>query len=77
MKERQTGVVPVHLRDAHYGGAGKLGHVGYQYAHDFPNHYVEQQYLPDELQGTRFYEPGTLGYEQNIRAYFEQIGRKQ
>lgn len=77
VKERQTGVVPVHLRDAHYGGAGKLGHVGYQYAHDFPNHYVEQQYLPDELQGTRFYEPGTLGYEQNIRAYFEQIGRKQ
>ncbi|MDD6332686.1 MAG: replication-associated recombination protein A, partial [Clostridium sp.] len=45
VKERQTGVVPVHLRDAHYGGAGKLGHVGYQYAHDFPNHYVEQQYL--------------------------------
>lgn len=77
VKERQTGAVPVHLRDAHYGGAGKLGHVGYQYAHDFPNHYVEQQYLPDELQGTRFYEPGTLGYEQNIRAYFEQIGRKQ
>ena len=77
VKERQTGVVPVHLRDAHYGGAGKLGHLGYQYAHDFPNHYVEQQYLPDELQGTRFYEPGTLGYEQNIRAYFEQIGRKQ
>ena len=77
VKERQTGVVPVHLRDAHYGGAGKLGHVGYQYAHDFPYHYVEQQYLPDELQGTRFYEPGTLGYEQNIRAYFEQIGRKQ
>ncbi len=76
VKERQTGVVPVHLRDAHYGGAGKLGHVGYQYAHDFPNHYVEQQYLPDELQGTRFYEPGTLGYEQDIRDYFEKIGKK-
>lgn len=76
VKERQTGAVPVHLRDAHYGGAGKLGHVGYQYAHDFPNHYVEQQYLPDELQGTRFYEPGTLGYEQDIRDYFEKIGKK-
>ena len=76
VKERQTGAVPVHLRDAHYGGAGKLGHVGYQYAHDFPNHYVEQQYLPDELQGTRFYELGTLGYEQDIRDYFEKIGKK-
>lgn len=75
VKERQTGAVPVHLRDAHYGGARKLGHVGYQYAHDFPNHYVEQQYLPDELAGTRFYEPGTLGYEEIIRKHFEKLGK--
>ena len=75
VKERQTGAVPVHLRDAHYGGARKLGHVGYQYAHDYPNHYVKQQYLPDELAGTRFYEPGTLGYEEQIRAYFKKIGK--
>lgn len=75
VKEKQTGAVPVHLRDAHYGGARKLGHVGYQYAHDFPNHYVEQQYLPDELAGTRFYEPGTLGYEETIRKHFEILGK--
>ena len=75
VKERQTGAVPVHLRDAHYGGARKLGHVGYQYAHDYPNHYVQQQYLPDELVGTRFYEPGTLGYEEQIREYFKKIGK--
>lgn len=75
VKERQTGAVPVHLRDSHYGGAGKLGHVGYQYAHDYPNHYVEQQYLPEELTGTRFYMPGELGYEQQIRTYFQKIGK--
>lgn len=75
VKERQTGAVPVHLRDAHYGGAGKLGHVGYQYAHDYPDHYVEQQYLPDELVGTQFYRPGELGYEQKIREYFHKIGK--
>ena len=75
VKEKQTGAVPVHLRDAHYGGSKELGHVGYQYAHNFPNHYVNQQYLPDELVGTRFYEPGTLGYEEKIREYFQKIGK--
>ena len=75
VKEQQTGAVPVHLRDAHYGGARKLGHVGYQYAHDFPNHYVEQQYLPDELVGTKFYHPGKLGYEKQITDYFKLIGK--
>lgn len=73
VKERQTGAVPVHLRDAHYGGARKLGHTGYQYAHDYPNHYVEQQYLPDDLVGTQFYVPGELGYEQQIQSYFQKI----
>lgn len=65
--------VPIHLRDAHYGGAGKLGHVGYLYAHDYPNHYVRQQYLPDNMVGRKFYEPSENGYEKNIRAYFEMI----
>lgn len=80
VKKRQTGAVPVHLRDSHYSGAKELGHVGYQYAHDYPNHYVEQQYLPDDLAGTRFYVPGELGYEQQIRSYFQAIkgtGKKQ
>jgi putative ATPase len=73
VKNEQTGQVPVHLRDAHYGGARKLGHVGYKYAHDYPNHYVEQQYLPDELVGRRFYEPSDNGYEKNIKEYFNRI----
>ncbi|MCM1495615.1 MAG: replication-associated recombination protein A [Bacteroides sp.] len=77
VKERQTGAVPVHLRDTHYSGAGKLGHTGYQYAHDYPNHYVEQQYLPDDLVGTRFYVPGELGYEQQIQDYFQRIKKNR
>ena len=50
--------IPAHLQDAHYKGAAKLGHgTGYKYAHDYPNHYVEQQYLPYELTGKKYYEP--------------------
>lgn len=66
--------VPNHLKDAHYKSAGKLGHgTGYKYAHDYPNHYVEQQYLPDELVGRRFYVPSDNGYEKNINQYFDKI----
>lgn len=66
--------IPAHLQDAHYKSAGKLGHgVGYQYAHNFPNHYVEQQYLPDELVGRKFYRPTDNGYEKEIKKYFEKI----
>ena len=73
VKTKRTSV-PAHLQDAHYGGAGKLGHgIGYKYAHDYPNHYVEQQYLPTELQGERFYEPSDNGYERQIREYFRRI----
>lgn len=65
--------VPVHLRDAHYSGAAKLGNVGYKYAHDYPNHYVNQQYLPDQLVGEHFYEPGDNGYEREIKQWFKKI----
>lgn len=66
--------VPNHLKDAHYKSAGKLGHGdGYKYAHDYPDHYVKQQYLPDELVGRKFYMPSENGYEKNIREYFEKI----
>lgn len=62
-----TTTVPVHLQDKHYGGAEKLGHgVGYLYAHDYPEHYVKQQYLPDELVGRTFYHPSENGYEKQI-----------
>ena len=66
--------IPTHLQDAHYKSASKLGHgVGYQYAHAFPNHYVEQQYLPDELVGRAFYRPTKNGYEKTIQEYFKKI----
>lgn len=66
--------VPVHLKDAHYKGAAKLGHgAGYLYAHDYPNHYVRQQYLPDALINEHFYEPTRMGYEEKIREHMEMI----
>ena len=68
--------VPVHLQDAHYGGHDKLGHgIGYQYAHDYPHHYVEQQYLPDEIKGEKFYELSEQGYEKTLKEYMEFIRR--
>ncbi|MEZ3485711.1 MAG: replication-associated recombination protein A [Lachnospiraceae bacterium] len=71
--------VPAHLQDAHYKGAGKLGHgVGYKYAHDYPDHYVEQQYLPDEIKDASFYRPGENGYEKKIGEWMEYLsGRKR
>lgn len=74
VKNTITDPVPVHLQDAHYGGSSKLGHgVGYKYAHDYPNHYVKQQYLPDSLVGTRFYEPTDIGKEKEISEYLRFI----
>ena len=71
---RHKTTVPAHLQDAHYKGSQKLGHgVGYKYAHDYPGHYVKQQYLPDEIKDARFYEPGVLGYEKTIREYLEKL----
>ena len=66
--------VPSHLQDAHYKGSKQMGHgVGYLYAHDYPNHYVEQQYMPSELLGKKFYHPTENGYEKNIQEYFRKI----
>lgn len=75
--EERAYPVPAHLRDAHYKGASKLGHgEGYQYAHAFPGHYVEQEYLPEELSGRRFYEPGELGYEKKVQEYLSETSRR-
>ena len=72
VKTVQVKTVPPHLQDAHYRGASDLGRgTGYRYAHDYPGHYVRQQYLPDELVGRRFFEPGENGYEQEIKKYME------
>lgn len=67
VRHKEQGEVPKHLRDAHYGGAKQLGHgVGYRYAQDYPNGYVEQQYLPDTLVGETFYTPLERGCEGEI-----------
>ena len=74
VKETKTPPVPAHLQDAHYGAAEKLGHgVGYKYAHDYPNHYVKQQYMPDGLTDQVFYRPSDIGYEAKIQEYFKKI----
>jgi putative ATPase len=66
--------IPPHLQDAHYKSSAKLGRgIGYKYAHDYPNHYVEQQYLPYELTGKKFYEPSWNGYEAKIREHMKKI----
>ncbi len=70
--------IPAHLQDAHYKSAAKLGHgVGYQYSHDFPHHYVKQQYLPDEAKTERFYQLSEEGYEKELRKLRQHIGAEK
>jgi putative ATPase len=74
VKSNKTYPVPPYLQDAHYGGAANLGRgTGYKYAHLYPNHYVKQQYLPDEVVGTKFYKPSDMGYERNITEHLNKI----
>ncbi len=74
VQTRKTMPVPVHLQDSHYKGAAKLGHgQGYLYAHDFPNHYVKQQYLPDGMEDSVFYRPTDNGYEKTIGDHLKFI----
>ena len=74
VKNQRAMPVPVHLQDAHYRGSAKLGHGdGYKYAHNYPNHYVQQQYLPDGMEGQTFYHPSDNGYEKQIRAHMKFI----
>ncbi|MBO5372877.1 MAG: replication-associated recombination protein A [Lachnospiraceae bacterium] len=74
VKNTKTAPIPAHLQDAHYKSADKLGHgIGYKYAHAYPGHYVDQQYLPDGLTGERFYEPTENGYEKQIQAYLKSL----
>ncbi len=74
VKSTRTASVPAHLMDASYRSAGKLGRgLGYQYAHDFPGHYADQQYLPEELLGERFYQPTENGYEKQVQSYLGSL----
>ncbi len=78
VRRADTGQVPPHLRDAHYGGARDLGHgIGYKYAHDYPENYVRQQYLPDAIREERFYIPTENGYEKQIRNHLEHLRNRE
>ncbi len=78
IRTKEVGQIPPHLRDAHYSGSVKLGHgVDYLYPHDYPNHYVPQQYLPDELVGTHYYEPCENKTERAIRDYLGRLKGEQ
>ena len=73
VKSQKTSL-PAHLQDAHYKGSKNLGHgIGYKYAHDYPHHYVKQQYLPEEIKDARFYEPGDMGQEKEIKRWMEYL----
>ncbi len=78
VKNGRIGEVPAHLRDSNYPGAAGFGHgKGYRYPHDYPGHYVRQQYLPEELEGAKYYVPTDQGSEKNIKSYYEYLrGRK-
>ncbi len=70
----KAGDVPAHIKDAHYSGASKLGHgTGYKYPHDYPGHWVKQQYLPDELAGAHYYDYGENKTEQLAKAYWDRL----
>lgn len=76
--KRTRTTVPPHLQDAHYGGHEKLGHgVGYQYAHNYPEHYVQQQYLPSEIINEKFYELSDMGYEKTLKNHMAHIRGEQ
>lgn len=78
VKRADTGQVPPYLRDAHYGGAKDLGHgIGYRYAHDYPENYVKQQYLPDAIREEQFYIPTENGYEKKIKMHLEHLRNRE
>ena len=77
VENRRTGSVPMHIRNAPAQGMADLGYsVGYKYPHDFPGHVVKQQYLPDDMAGTVYYEPGENGYERRVREFLAERDRQ-
>ena len=67
------GDIQPYLRDSHYSGAEKLGRTGYKYPHDYPNNYVKQEYMPENLKGRVYYKPGNNKYENSIKEYWKKI----
>ena len=74
IETKDTGDVPEHLKDSHYSGSKALGHgLEYKYPHSFPNHYTPQQYLPDNIKNTKYYEYGDNKTEQAAKQYWSKI----
>ena len=78
IEKGNCGDIPLHLKDAHYKGAAEMGRgVEYKYPHSYPNHYVDQQYLPDVIKGRKYYVPGENKFEQNSNEYWNKIKTKK
>ena len=78
VKEIPSLTVPPYLQDAHYSGAEKLGRgTGYKYAHDYPDHYVKQRYLPYELKDMTFYDISEMGYEKKIKEHMKKLKNRK
>lgn len=78
VKSSNSGLIPVHLRDAHYKGAIKLGHgATYKYPHDYEGSFVEQNYLPEELKNKKYYNPTENGFEREIKKRIENLWREK
>lgn len=73
IEKKDIGPVLNHLRDCHYEGSKKLGITGYKYPHDYPNHYVKQDYMPNNLKGTIYYTPCDNKYENSLKEYWSKI----
>ena len=77
VEQHKTEPIPPYLQDAHYPGAAKLGHgIGYKYAHDYENHWVKQQYLPDGVDGHEFYHAGDLGYDAKMKRWLKDLKKE-
>jgi putative ATPase len=78
VRNRAVPLVPKHLRDANYPGAKQFGHgEGYEYPHDYPDHYTPQEYLPKGTKSRRYYEPTEQGYEKKIKARMEEWKKRE
>ena len=74
VNKEKIATIPPYLKDAHHGGAAKLGHgIGYKYAYNYKNHYAKQQYLPDELVGRTFYQLSDEGCEKDMKEHLNRI----
>lgn len=78
VKKEKTAEIPSYLKDAHYGGAQKMSRgIGYQYSHDFPDHYSGQPYLPEEYRGRTFYHLSDMGYEKELKEWQEYLKQRK